>query len=89
MFYIPDKAQYVYKRNEAQNGRLIRKYFCSWHCLCKYEKEAEKYKPRLAFYCDPSLRKWIDEQALINNLTISQTIVRILHKAQKESAGNE
>lgn len=87
-FYIPDKNQYVYKRDEVKDGRFLREYFCSWSCLCKYDKEyTDKYagyNPRLAFYCDFPLRKWIDEEAERLNLSISQTIVRAL-KAQKEA----
>ena len=86
--YILDKVQYVYKRDEPVGGKIKRFYFCSWSCLCKYDRNVKEIgNPRLSFWCDLDLRRQLSAESVKNKMTVSQVLVSILRKyynAQKE-----
>lgn len=43
-FYISDKTQWVYKREQYVNGRKVRHYFCRYNCMCEFDKKPRDYK---------------------------------------------
>lgn len=46
-FYVSDLSAWVFRRRPKNSGKdYSNKWFCSWHCLCQFDRELETKKAK-------------------------------------------